>query len=169
VTPAPIPADDHKRVRALHELGLLDTVPEERFDRIARFAAKEFEVPIALISLVDSRRQWFKSRVGLQICETSRDVSLCAHAILQLNIFVVEDTHASGLFRDNPLVVEEPRIRFYAGAQLRLPRGEAVGTLCLMDTVPRKLDALDCVVLGVLRDQVLEEMLAASSAAVARA
>jgi GAF domain-containing protein len=165
MTPAPIPADDHRRVLVLHSLDILDTPAEERFDKIARFAAQEFDVPIALVSLVDENRQWFKSRVGVDVCETGRDVSLCAHAILEPNLFIVEDTLKSPNFHDNPLVTEAPHIRFYAGAQLRMPTGDVIGTLCLLDTVPRKMDALSCTILGVLRDQVVQQMLAIKSAA----
>lgn len=165
MTPAPVLADDRRRVLALRSLDILDTPAEERFDKIARFAAYEFGVPIALVSLVDENRQWFKARVGLDICETGRDISLCGHAIIEPNLFIIEDTLESLHFHDNPLVTEHPHIRFYAGAQLRMPLGYVIGTLCLLDTVPRKMDALSCTIFGVLRDQVVQQVLVAKSAA----
>jgi GAF domain-containing protein len=157
---APIPENESARLQALRRLLLLDTPPEARFDRIVEFAANEFSVPMALISLVDENRQWFKAKVGLEACETGRDISFCGHAITEPDLFVVEDTHRSAAFWDNPLVRGDPHIRFYAGAQLRLPTGEVIGTLCLLDTVARVLDPTDCTILGVLRDLAVEEILA---------
>ena len=156
--PAPIPADDEERLRALRELLILDTPPEERFDRIVAFAASEFDVPIALITLVDRDRQWFKARVGLDACETSREISFCGHAILQPGLFEVLDAARDPRFADNPLVVGAPFIRFYIGAPLRLPGGAAVGTLCLIDTQPREFDAMDRAILGALRDLAAAEL-----------
>ncbi|KQY86232.1 GAF domain-containing protein [Pelomonas sp. Root1444] len=156
--PAPIPADDEERLRALRELLILDTPPEERFDRIVAFAASEFDVPIALITLVDRDRQWFKARVGLDACETSREISFCGHAILQPGLFEVVDAARDPRFVDNPLVVGAPFIRFYIGAPLRLPGGAVLGTLCLIDTRPRELDAMDRAILGTLRDMAAAEL-----------
>lgn len=156
--PAPIPANDAERLRALRELLILDTPPEERFDRIVEFAAGEFDMPIALISLIDERRQWFKARIGLEACETSREISFCGHAILQSELFEVLDAALDPRFADNPLVVGAPFIRFYIGAPLTLPGGATIGTLCLIDTRPRQLDALDRAVLGTLRDLVVAEL-----------
>jgi len=156
--PAPIPADDEARLRALRELLILDTPPEERFDRIVEFAAAEFEVPIALVSLIDRERQWFKARVGLDICETAREISFCGHAIAQPDLFEVLDATRDPRFADNPLVVGAPHIRFYIGAPLALPGGAAVGTLCLIDTKPREFDAMDRAILATLRDLVLAEL-----------
>lgn len=156
--PAPIPANDAERLRALRELLILDTPPEERFDRIVEFAAGEFDMPIALISLIDERRQWFKARIGLEACETSREISFCGHAILQSELFEVLDAALDPRFADNPLVVGAPFIRFYIGAPLALPGGATIGTLCLIDTRPRQLDALDRAVLGTLRDLVVAEL-----------
>src|SRR5579859_5099852 len=102
--PAPIPTDDERRLRALRELLILDTPPEDRFDRVVQFAADEFDMPIVLVSLVDAKRQWFKARVGLDACETDRESSFCGHAIAQPQIMVVEDSHADERFHDNPLV-----------------------------------------------------------------
>ena len=144
---AKIPQDEASRISELQGLGILDTSTEERFDRYTRLAARLFDVPIALVSLVDSDRQWFKSRVGLEVRETSRDISLCGHAILEDEPFVVPDTKEDDRFRDNPLVQADPRIRFYAGAPLRGPAGAKLGTLCLIDDKPRTFDARDIEVL----------------------
>lgn len=157
--PAPIPVDDAERLKALHELLILDTPPEERFDRVVAFASQEFDVPIALVSLVDRNRQWFKARVGLQACETSRDISFCGHALEEPQPLVIPDALADPRFADNPLVLGAPFIRFYAGAPLRLPGSAVVGTLCLIDTRPRQLDRTDLAILGSLRDLVVQELL----------
>jgi diguanylate cyclase (GGDEF)-like protein len=135
------PEDEAARLAALHRLDVLDTPPEDRFDRITRIARHLFDVPIALISLVDGDRQWFKSRAGLDACETPRDISFCGHAILGEDILLVRDAQADARFVDNPLVTGEPNIRFYAGYPLRGPGGQMLGTLCLIDHVPRDLDA----------------------------
>lgn len=165
MTPAPLPADEPQRLAALRALLILDTPPEQRFDRIVGFAAAEFEMPIALISLVDANRQWFKARTGMQACETARDISFCGHAIVDAALFVIEDAHADPRFADNPLVTGEPFVRFYAGAPLQLPSGARVGTLCLMDTRPRALDGDERAILAVLRDLVVEELLHTDTAA----
>lgn len=162
---APIPADDERRLKALRDILILDTPPEERFDRVVRFAADEFDMPIVLVSLVDARRQWFKARVGLNACETERETSFCGHAILHSDILVVEDALDDDRFHDNPLVVGEPHVRFYAGAPLQLPGGEIVGTLCLVDHQPRILDAVDRAILGSLRDLVVSELVSQEAAA----
>ena len=159
MTPAPIPADDEARLRVLRELLILDTPPEERFDRLVEFAADEFDVPIALISLVDKDRQWFKARVGLDACETSREISFCGHAIMQDDLFEVLDAVLDPRFADNPLVVGDPFIRFYIGAPLALPDGAKVGTLCLIDIKPREFDALDHALLRTLRDLAVAELI----------
>lgn len=155
---APIPANDAERLRSLRELLILDTPPEERFDRIARFAAEEFEVPTVLVSLVDEQRQWFKARVGFTPCESPRETSFCGHAILQDDLLIIEDALQDPRFADNPQVIGEPFIRFYAGAPLRLPNGAAVGTLCLIDGKPGRLDRFGRAILGSLRDLVVEEL-----------
>ncbi|TNE52337.1 MAG: PAS domain S-box protein [Deltaproteobacteria bacterium] len=134
-----IPQDELQRIQALHALGILDTPPEERFDRLTRLVATLLNVPIALISLVDSERQWFKSKVGLAVEETSRDVSFCAHAIHFDDLFVVNNAEQDKRFADNPLVRQEPRIRFYAGQPLHASDGSRVGTLCAIDSKPREL------------------------------
>ena len=138
--PAPIPADEDRRLGALHALDVLDSAPEERFDRYTRDVAALLDVPIALVSLVDSDRQWFKSRHGTDAAQTPRDMSLCAHAIHGLDVFQVPDALADDRFADNPMVRGEPRLRFYAGMPLQLSDGTVVGTLCVMDDRPRRLD-----------------------------
>ena len=143
------PALEDERMHALHALNILDTQPEERFDRLTRLARRLFDVPIALVSLVDSNRQWFKSCQGLAITETPRDVSFCAHAILSDQILMIPDAGSDERFQDNPLVTGEPKIRFYAGCPLKVGNGSNVGTLCLLDTRPRVLDAEER---GLLRD-----------------
>ena len=155
---APIPTDDARRLQALRELLILDTPPEERFDRVVQFAADEFDMPIVLVSLVDASRQWFKARVGLDACETDRGPSFCGHAILRTDILVVEDAFEDERFHDNPLVTGEPHVRFYAGAPLQLPGGAIVGTLCMIDRRPRALDAIDLAILSSLRDLVVSEL-----------
>ena len=152
MTPAPIPADEADRLTALRELLLLDTPPEERYDRLVRFAAEQLNVPIALLTLVDDQRQWFKSRVGLEVAETARDISFCGHAIMKSELFVIEDASVDPRFFDNPLVTGEPNIRFYAGAPLQDIRGHNIGTLCVIDTKPRKLDQVERAILDALRN-----------------
>ncbi len=138
----PVPADEAARLAALRSLDILDTDPEEAFDDLAALAASVCQAPIGLISLVEDGRQWFKSRVGWTAAgETPRDVSFCAHAILQPDLLVVPDAAADPRFADSPLVTGEPGVRFYAGAPLVLPDGHAVGTLCVMDRRPRELTA----------------------------
>jgi sigma-B regulation protein RsbU (phosphoserine phosphatase) len=138
---APIPANDADRLRELHDLGLLDTAPEERFDRITRLLTLLLDVPIAYISLVDRDRQWFKSARGLEVLQTPRSISFCGHAILSEGPLIVPDAARDERFRDNPQVVGEPFLRFYAGVPLAGPGGHKVGTLCVADVRPRSLTA----------------------------
>jgi PAS domain S-box-containing protein len=138
---APLPPDEKDRLQTLRGLGLLDTEAEERYDRITRLAQTLFDVPITLISLVDSDRQWFKSKQGLDVEETAREVSFCAHAILGSEVFEVPDATKDERFQDNPLVTAPPDIRFYAGAPIAAPDGRKIGTLCLIDRRPRSLSA----------------------------
>lgn len=157
ITPS-IPDNEEERLRVLKDLLVLDTSPEERFDRIARFARSEFDTAIALVTLVDRDRQWFKSNLGLDVPETPRDISFCGHAILEREVLVVPDAKQDERFHDNPLVTGEPNIRFYAGAVLRLPDGAALGTLCVIDAKPRPWNPLDTSILCALRDMVVEEL-----------
>ena len=143
-----IPADEQARLAALQELRILDTPPEERFDRITRIACDLFQVPIALVSLVDADRQWFKSRAGLDASETPRSVSFCGHAILGAAPFVVENAREDERFADNPLVTGHPDIRFYAGMPLQSKTGRMLGTLCLIDSKPRHFSREDALRLG---------------------
>lgn len=131
------PVDENQRLASLRSLGILDTPPEERFDRITRIARRLFGVPIALVSLVDEDRQWFKSRQGLEALETPRDISFCGHAILSTDVLVVADAQEDERFRDNPLVTGPPNIRFYAGCPIALSNGDRIGTLCIIDRAPR--------------------------------
>lgn len=143
---APPHVDEGRRLAALRRLGILDTAPEERFDRITRLATLVIGVPITLVSLIDEDRQWFKSRVGLELGETSREVAFCSHAIVADEnecpdgLFVVDDAAADPRFSRNPLVVGSPNIRFYAGRVLRDAAGLPMGTLCALDVRPRVLD-----------------------------
>jgi GAF domain-containing protein len=136
---ASIPQNEIKRLKVLWQYEVLDTVPEEVFDDLTELAARICEAPIALISLVDEKRQWFKAKFGTDVTETSRDVSFCAYAITQPGLFIVPDATLDERFADNPLVMSEPKIRFYAGAPLITPDGYALGTLCVIDKVPREL------------------------------
>lgn len=134
-----LPSDETERLKILRELAILDTSPEEKFDRITRIAVSICDVPIALVSLIDQDRQWFKSCIGLDVTETSREVSFCAHAITSRQILIVSDTLLDHRFAANPLVVSGPRIRFYAGFPIFHANGVCLGTLCLIDTRPRHL------------------------------
>jgi GAF domain-containing protein len=136
---APTLQNEKKRLKVLWQYEVLDTVPEELFDDLTELAARICEAPIALISLVDEKRQWFKSKVGTGVNETSRDFSFCAHAIRQSDLFIVPDATKDARFASNPLVTSDPRIRFYAGAPLITADGYALGTLCVIDKVPREL------------------------------
>src|SRR5918995_1924367 len=132
---------EQQRLAALRRYRILDTEPERAFDDLTLLASQICGTPMALITLVDEDRQWFKSRVGVSVSETSRSISFCTHAIEQPGLFVVSDTHEDRRFRDNPLVAGDPHVRFYAGAPLITPDGHALGTICVADRVPRQLTA----------------------------
>jgi diguanylate cyclase (GGDEF)-like protein len=154
------PLDEAARLDTLRALNILDTAPEERFDRLTRLARRLFGVPIALVSLVDADRQWFKSCVGLQASETPRAVSFCGHAILGSETFLIPDATQDVRFHDNPLVTGEPGIRFYAGCPLAVPGGGRLGTLCLVDVVPRTLSPDDLLALQDLARMAEQELAA---------
>jgi phosphoribosyl 1,2-cyclic phosphodiesterase/DNA-binding response OmpR family regulator len=137
---APLPDDEDRRLESLRRLAVLDTEPESRFDVLTRMASETLDVPIALVSLVDADRQWYKSKVGIDISETPRDLALCAHAILEDDVFQVPNALTDVRFADNPLVAGDPHLRFYAGVPLTLSDGTKAGTLCVIDYRPRLLD-----------------------------
>ena len=136
---APVLANEKKRLKVLWQYEVLDTLPEAVFDDLTELAAQICEAPTAMISLVDEDRQWFKSKVGTNLSETPRNISFCGHAIHHSGLFIVPDATLDPRFKDNPLVLKEPKIRFYAGAPLLTPDGYALGTLCVLDKVPRLL------------------------------
>lgn len=156
--PVPIPKDEPKRIATLKKYHILDTPPEDNFDHLTRLAAHICGTPIALVTLVDSDRQWFKSKVGLTFSETSRDVAFCAHAIMHRELFVVADATKDKRFAGNPLVKSDPKIRFYAGMPLVTPNNQALGTLCVLDYVPRVLTKDQTKALKSLSNHVMQQM-----------
>ena len=151
------------RIKSLRSLGLLDTAPDKRFDRLTRMARRMFRVPIALVSLVDENRQWFKSCDGLAVSETSRETSFCGHAILGDGIFLIPNALADERFSTNPLVTNDPHIRFYAGFPVRAADGAKIGTLCVIDREPREFSQEDAVALKDLASMVEDEVVAHQS------
>jgi len=152
---AELPFNEAERIEALREYQILDTLPEVSYDDMSLLASEICGTPLAMVSLIDSNRQWFKSTVGVEIAETPRDVSFCGHAILSPDLLVVPDTQEDRRFSDNPFVTGEPWIRFYAGAPLLAPGGEALGTVCVMDRVPRTLTETQANALRALSRQVM--------------
>ncbi len=157
--PAETPKNENERLSVLKELNLLDTAEEQIFDDVTKLATKICGTPISLISLIDEKRQWFKSPYGIEVRETPRELSFCTHAILHDAPFVVEDTRLDRRFFDNPLVVAKPPAIFYAGAPLTLPGGVKIGTLCVIDHIPRKLTPLEIDLLKALANHVVELIL----------
>ncbi|MEY4635795.1 MAG: hypothetical protein RJA55_1593 [Acidobacteriota bacterium] len=146
-------ANESARLKALRAYHILDTDPEQAFDDLTLLASQVCGTPIALISLVDENRQWFKSRTGLDVQETARSISFCSHAIEQPGLFEVPDTLGDSRFRDNPLVLSDPHIRFYAGAPLLTRDGDPLGTICVIDRLPRTLTEGQRAALNALRRQ----------------
>jgi GAF domain-containing protein len=155
----PIPENETERIHTLRGYGILDTRPEERFDDLTRLAASICGTPISVISLVDEDRQWFKSKTGMEVCQTPREVAFCAHAIMSKDLFIVPDASQDPRFAANPLVVGEPHVRFYAAAPLAAPNGHHLGALCVIDRVPRQLSAGQLESLRVLSRQVMAQVI----------
>ncbi len=156
---APVPATESARLAELEALEILDTSPEQAYDDITYLASQICNTPIALVSLVDGDRQWFKSRVGLDATETERRLAFCAHAILDPGrLFVIDDATEDERFADNPLVLGDPEIRFYAGAPITTAAGNALGTLCVIDTKPRTLKPEEARALEALSRQVMTQL-----------
>ena len=153
---ARLPDNEALRLRDLYNTELLDTPHEKEFDDIVKLASELCQMPISLISLVDANRQWFKARVGLDVDETNRDISFCSHAILQDNLFEIPDASLDSRFNDNPLVLENPAIRYYAGVPLVTTGGNRLGTLCVIDRIPRNLSEKQKFGLKVLADNVIK-------------
>ncbi|RYZ98175.1 MAG: GAF domain-containing protein, partial [Sphingobacteriaceae bacterium] len=153
---ANIPANEESRLQDLYKTELLDTPHEKEFDDIVKLASDLCNMPISLISLVDANRQWFKARIGLDVDETDRDISFCSHAILQDDVFEVSDATLDTRFNENPLVTEDPSIRYYAGVPLVTSLGNRLGTLCVIDKIPRHLTEKQKFGLKVLADNVIK-------------
>lgn len=162
----PLPLDENARLVSLRSLRILDTPNEERFDRITRMAQRVFGVETCLISLLDTNRQWFKSKQGLSTRETAREISFSGHAILEKDVLVVPDALADERFVDNPLVTDDPKIRFYAGCPVHGPDGHSLGTLCLIDPEPRSFSDGDVDTLRDLASMVDDELLVSSQVTV---
>ncbi len=155
---APLPADEDERIEELRDYHILDTGAEAEYDDLVHLASQICGTPIAVVSLVDTQRQYFKARIGLDATETPRDVAFCAHAILKPELMIVPDAMKDERFADNPLVTSDPNIRFYAGTPLVTPKGHSMGTLCVIDRVPRALDESQQEALQVLGRQVVKLM-----------
>jgi len=158
-SPFPLPPNEEARLRALDAYEILDTLPERSFDDFARLASIICGTPISLISFLDDHRQWFKARIGLAQGETPREDAFCAHAIMDPgSVMIVEDARADERFARNPLVLGGPKFRFYAGAPIVSPAGEALGTLCVIDTEPRELTADQVEALRIMATEVVSQL-----------
>jgi hypothetical protein len=155
---AEIPQNEPDRLNDLGEYKILDTAAEKEFDDLVRLAANICNTPMSAITLVDSKRQWFKSRLGVEYTQTDRDFSFCSHTILDHSLMLVRDARQDDRYRNNPFVMATPGIRFYAGIPLMSYRGNAIGALCVVDIVPRDLDASQCFALDVLSQQVIRQL-----------
>jgi len=156
---APIPTNEKERLEAVHRVAILDTKPEERFDVLTREAVEKLKVPMSMVSILDSDREWFKSCVGLDKKEGDRTVSFCGHALLATNIFIVEDTLKDPRFADNPMVVGFPFIRFYAGIALYDKQtGQAIGVFCVKDIKPRVFNPRELAILMDLAERAEKEL-----------
>lgn len=158
---APIPANEKERIEAVHKLNILDTKPEERFDVLTREAVEKLHVPMSMVSILDSDREWFKSCVGLDTKEGERAVSFCGHALLAKNIFIIEDTLKDPRFVDNPMVMGSPFIRFYAGIALHDKKTHSplpIGVFCVKDTKPRTLSTEEIATLMELAERAEAEL-----------
>ncbi|HZW75525.1 MAG TPA: GAF domain-containing protein, partial [Caldimonas sp.] len=158
--PAPLPENEEQRLQAVHALHLLDTPPEERFDRYTRIAAELFDVPIAIVSLIDSDRQYYKSHHGIEFSESPRETAFCAHTILDTAVLQVPDALEDDRFADSPFVAGEPRVRFYAGVPLAGSDGSLLGAFCVVDRRPRQFDEQQLTLLRDLAELVQAELLA---------
>ena len=155
---APIGKNEAERLQALLDYKILDTKEDVAFDQLVEMASKICDVPIALVSLIDSDRQWFKANVGLDAKETPRDISFCGHAIHQKDIFIINEPSLDERFKGNPLTTGYPHIRFYAGTPLITPEGHAIGTLCVIDQKPRELSEDQKRFLKILSEQVIAQL-----------
>ena len=158
MTVAPIPPDEARRLAALQALQVLDRPPEAALDRITALLASALNVPVALVTLLDSKRAWFASRVGLQASEAPRDAAFCAHAVADRAMLVVSDMLGDARFADNPLVAGAPGVRAYAGVPLMLDDGSAIGTLCAIDYAPRAFDPAQLSMLSYLGDLTVQQL-----------
>ncbi|MBP0600014.1 diguanylate cyclase [Herbaspirillum sp. LeCh32-8] len=156
--PIPYPVEEKKRLAFLHSLGLLDTAPDPAFDRVTRLASKLLDVPVSLVSLVDENRQWFKSKVGLEVSQTPREDAFCSYTIMEEDSLVVSDATNDARFARNPLVLHDPNIRFYAGVPIRGTQGLAIGSLCVIDSKPKTLKPEELAVLHDLASIVTKEI-----------
>jgi len=156
---APLPNNEKERLEAVHEMAILDTNPEERFDDLTKEAMYKLSVPMSTVTIIDDKREWYKSHPGIEKSESERSTSFCGHALLAKDIFVVEDTLKDDRFADNPMVVGPPYIRFYAGIALTEHKtGHAIGVFCIKDIKPRKFNLTDMNILADLASRAEKEL-----------